>query len=97
MVGITRSKVFFFFRDPYRLNALEVQISTTTLQPLAIPPPTFPSFSGLVQHIYDQLHPYLVAKQNDGCILSAFVAFIVGSIDHPNARYALHSHLEKKP
>ena len=34
-----------------------------------------------------------VKKQDEGVILNAFVTFIVGPPDHPNARFALHSHL----
>ena len=74
------------FADPRRLSAPEIQGSHNTLQTLTIPPPTTPSFSGLVRHLHDQLHPYLIKKQD-------FVTFIVGPPDHPNARFALHSHL----
>ena len=52
-----------------------------------------PSFSGLVRHVYDELHPYLTAKEEERVTLNAFVTFIVGPPDHQNARYALHSHL----
>ena len=81
------------FADPRRLSAPEIQGSHNTLQTLTIPPPTTPSFSGLVRHLHDQLHPYLIKKQDEGVVLNAFVTFIVGPPDHPNARFALHSHL----
>ena len=81
------------FDNPRRLSAPEIQASLNALHPLAIASSTTPSFSGLVQHLYDQLDPYLSLKQNDTTIVSAFVTFVVGPPDHPNARYALHSHL----
>ena len=81
------------FDDPRRLSAPEIQASDNVLTTLTIATPTTPSFSGLVQHLYDQLYPYLSTKQTETTTLNAFVTFVVGPPDHPNARYALHSHL----
>ena len=80
------------FDDPHRLSAPEIQGSENQLLPLTIPPPTRPSFAILVQHVHEQLDSYLATQQTDGK-LNAFITFIVGPPDHPNARYALHSHL----
>ena len=80
------------FDDPHRLSAPEIQGSENQLLPLTIPPPTRPSFAILVQHVHEQLDSYLATQQKDGK-LNAFITFIVGPPDHPNARYALHSHL----
>ena len=80
------------FEDPHRLSAPEIQGSDNHLLPLTIPPPTRPSFALLVQHVHEQLDSYLTTQQTDGK-LNAFITFIVGPPDHPNARYALHSHL----
>ena len=80
------------FEDPHRLSAPEIQGSENQLLPLTIPPPTRLSFAILVQHVHEQLDSYLTTQQKDGK-LNAFITFIVGPPDHPNARYALHSHL----
>ena len=81
------------FADPRRLSAPEIQATENALTTLTIATPFTPSFSGLVQHLYDQLHPYLSKRQTEKTTLAAFVTFVVGPPDHPNARYALHSHL----
>ena len=81
------------FADLRRLSAPEIQATENALTTLTIATPSTPSFSGLVQHIYDQLHPYLSNRQKEKVTLAAFVTFVVGPPDHPNARYALHSHL----
>ena len=47
------------FADLRRLSAPEIQATENALTTLTIATPSTPSFSGLVQHIYDQLHPYL--------------------------------------
>ena len=81
------------FADPRRLSAPEIQATENALTTLTIATPFTPSFSGLVQHLYDQLHPYLSKRQTGKTTLAAFVTFVVGPPAHPNARYALHSHL----
>ena len=73
-------------------TTLDDPMGENQLLPLTIPPPTRPSFAILVQHVHEQLDSYLATQQKDGK-LNAFITFIVGPPDHPNARYALHSHL----
>ena len=73
------------FDDPRRLSAPEIQATDNVLTTLTIATPTTPSFSGLVQHLYDQLHPYLSTKQTETTTLAAFVTFVVGPPDHPGA------------
>ena len=84
------------FEDPGRFSAPEIQPSDYSTDPLDTPAfdgSMLKHYHNLLHFLHDQLSEYFSSVQDPMLPQNFFLTLIVGSPDHPNARYCLHSHI----